>query len=175
MNFYSSEQKLASRSPKRRGNWIAIAFWGLIAVPLSFHSAHALDWNDAEWKVCPQQDLTGRWTARSHSQTAPKAIRFDGEQAEFWLPNEKTATVVFTQNAVETETGSYIELVLRNPKLKKQVPNVLRIRPHAVFPAEPESKRTRPVCLIKIFRFSSPKNAERGKYEDWNIYEKADS
>ncbi len=152
-------------------NFSAAALAAFLIVFAQQDSAQALDWSDAEWRGCPQKNMTGRWKARSHSESAPKAIWFQQGTLTLLHPNEETTTVAYLENA-QLQADPYVELVLDTPQSAQVIPKVLRIRPHAVFPGEGSEGAT---CLIKVLRFTSSKNAQAGKYEDWNIYEPAGS
>ena len=146
---------------------VAICFFVLFSFS---GTAYALNWNDREWREagCPESAI-GLWNTDG-SNNNDKTMRIEKHKVSIIADNNIEGEFVYRKKPLK-DRGKFIELFVKPVDHEKQV--YIKIRPHMISQIMGAGDGTQSSynCLIKVFQYSSQKNAKVNKYLSWDIYQ----
>jgi len=141
-----------------------LIFFNLATVPFGW----AFDWNNKTWKDsgCPN-NFQGIWIARELPDHPAQSYRVTDNIISFQSSRSIESS---HQYQVISKEGHYFILKISPDNLQELIFTFpfLKVRPYQVNQANKDSEP--PKCFIKVFHYDNRKNAEYGKYKDWNIF-----
>lgn len=133
-------------------------------------NVYALSWNDKQWggAGCPSSGI-GKWKSGGSNIDSDKIMLIEKNRVSIITNNNSEKQFLYKKTSLHAK-GKFIELFRELTDGEKQM--YIKIRPHLISPIEGarDANKSSFDCLIKVFQYSSPKDAKLDKYLKWDIY-----
>ena len=134
-------------------------------------NVYALSWNDKQWggAGCPNSGI-GKWKSDDSNVDNEKIMLVQKNRVSIITNNNSEKQFLYKKTSLHAK-GKFIELSGKLIDGEKQM--YIKIRPHLISPTEGarDTNKSSFKCLIKVFQYSSPKDAKFDKYSSWDIYQ----
>ena len=134
-------------------------------------NAYSLSWNDKQWEMagCPNSGI-GKWKSDDSNVDNEKIMLVQKNRVSIITNNNSEKQFLYKKTSLHAK-GKFIELFRKLIDGEKQM--YIKIRPHLISPTEGarDTNKSSFKCLIKVFQYSSPKDAKFDKYSSWDIYQ----